>query len=179
MKFVETSLPGVLVVEPTVFGDSRGFFFEVHHAGKFAAAGVERTFVQSNHSRSAKGILRGLHIQTRNVQGKLVRVVRGSVWDVAVDVRPDSPHFGRWFGTELSEDDKRALWVPEGFAHGFVVTSEVADVVYMCTDLYSPEHERVLAWNDPTVGIAWPVSDPKLNARDAAGLPLDAFRASP
>ncbi len=176
MKFVETSLPGVMVVEPTVFGDARGFFFEVHHAEKYAAAGIDRAFVQSNHSRSSKGTLRGLHIQVEHAQGKLVRVIRGTIWDVAVDVRKGSSHFGRSVAVELSEENQKLLWVPEGFAHGFVVTSESADVLYSCTDLYHPEHERVLAWNDPELGIPWPVKDPMLSARDTKGSPLSSFR---
>jgi dTDP-4-dehydrorhamnose 3,5-epimerase len=176
VKFTETELPGVVLVEPTVFGDSRGFFFEVHHAEKYKAAGIERTFVQSNHSRSCKRTLRGLHIQVEHSQGKLVRAIRGSIWDVAVDVRRGSAHFGKWVGFELSEDNNRLLWVPEGFAHGFVVTSESADVLYQCTDMYHPEHERVIAWNDAELSIPWPVVDPVLSARDAKGMTLAAFR---
>ena len=178
MKFTQTELPGVVLVDPTVFGDARGFFFEVHHAEKYKAAGIDRTFVQSNHSRSAKGTLRGLHIQVEHSQGKLVRAIRGSIWDVAVDVRRDSPHFGKWVAFELSEDNHRLLWVPEGFAHGFVVTSESADVLYSCTDLYHPEHERVIAWNDAELALPWPVVDPMLSARDAQGMSLAAFHAS-
>lgn len=169
-----TAIPDVLILEPKVFGDSRGFFFESFNAQDFAnATGLEVSFVQDNHSRSAKGVLRGLHYQLQQAQGKLVRVVRGSVFDVAVDIRKSSPTFGKWVGCELSEDNHRQFWVPPGFAHGFVVLSDSADFLYKTTDYYAPAHERCIAWNDPEVGIEWP-SDitPLLSAKDAAGLSL-------
>jgi dTDP-4-dehydrorhamnose 3,5-epimerase len=167
-----TSLPGVLVVEPKVFGDSRGFFLETFHAAKFETAGLPTSFVQDNWSRSAKGILRGLHFQHPRAQGKLVWCVRGAVYDVAVDVRVGSPHFGQWFGLELSEGSKKQLWVPPGFAHGFVVLSDEADFVYKCTELYAPQNEQSVQWNDPAIGISWPVQAPTLSGKDAQALPL-------
>lgn len=157
MRFVPTAIPEVVIIEPQVFGDARGFFMETWHAGKFAAGGLDLHFVQDNHSRSAQGILRGLHYQITQPQGKLVRVVRGTVFDVAVDLRRSSPSFGRWVGVELSEDNHRQLWVPPGFAHGFYVMSESADFVYKCTELYAPEHERCLRWDDPALAITWPL----------------------
>lgn len=169
-----TAIPDVLILEPKVFGDSRGFFFESFNGQDFAnATGLEVSFVQDNHSRSAKGVLRGLHYQLQQAQGKLVRVVRGAVFDVAVDIRKSSPTFGKWVGCELSEDNHRQFWVPPGFAHGFVVLSDSADFLYKTTDYYAPAHERCIAWNDPEVGIEWP-SDitPLLSAKDAAGLSL-------
>ena len=169
-----TAIPDVLILEPKVFGDSRGFFFESFNAQDFAnATGLDVSFVQDNHSRSAKGVLRGLHYQLQQAQGKLVRVVRGAVFDVAVDIRKSSPTFGKWVGCELSEDNHRQFWVPPGFAHGFVVLSDSADFLYKTTDYYAPAHERCIAWNDPEVGIEWP-SDitPLLSAKDAAGLSL-------
>lgn len=172
MRFVPTAIPEVVIIEPQVFGDARGFFMETWHAGKFAAGGLDLHFVQDNHSRSAQGILRGLHYQINQPQGKLVRVVRGTVFDVAVDLRRSSPSFGRWVGVELSEDNHRQLWVPPGFAHGFYVMSESADFVYKCTELYAPEHERCLRWDDPALAITWPLRDgaaPLLSAKDAAG----------
>jgi len=175
MRFVPTAIPEVMIIEPQVFGDARGFFMETWHAGKFAAGGLDLHFVQDNHSRSAQGILRGLHYQINQPQGKLVRVVRGAVFDVAVDLRRSSPSFGRWVGVELSEDNHRQLWVPPGFAHGFYVMSESADFVYKCTELYAPEHERCLRWDDPALAIAWPLRDgaaPLLSAKDAAGASL-------
>jgi dTDP-4-dehydrorhamnose 3,5-epimerase len=173
-KVVATAIPEVLVIEPKVFGDARGFFYESFNQQAFhAATGLNPTFVQDNHSRSAKGVLRGLHYQVRQSQGKLVRVVRGSAYDVAVDVRKASATFGQWVGVELSEENHRQLWVPEGFAHGFIVTSESADFLYKATDYYAPEHERCIAWNDPAIGIEWPLDGaPKLSAKDAAGVPL-------
>ena len=166
-----TPIPGVLVLEPKVFGDTRGFFFESFNQRDFeAATGVQRTFVQDNHSRSAKGVLRGLHYQVQHPQGKLVRVTQGRVFDVAVDIRPDSPTRGQWFGLELSAENHKQLWIPEGLAHGFLVTSESAEFLYKTTDYWYPEHERSLLWSDPTVGIQWPVDgEPKLAAKDAAG----------
>jgi dTDP-4-dehydrorhamnose 3,5-epimerase len=172
MRFVPTAIPEVVIIEPQVFGDARGFFMETWHAGKFAAGGLDLHFVQDNHSRSAQGILRGLHYQITQPQGKLVRVVRGAVFDVAVDLRRSSPSFGRWVGVELSEDNHRQLWVPPGFAHGFYVMSESADFVYKCTELYAPEHERCLRWDDPALAITWPLRDgaaPLLSAKDATG----------
>jgi len=174
MKVLPTAIPDVLVVEPKVFGDSRGFFLESFNARAFrAATGLLPDFVQDNHSRSSRGVLRGLHYQIRQPQAKLVRVVRGSVFDVAVDLRRSSSTFGKWAGTELSEDNCRQLWIPEGFAHGFLVLSESADFLYKTTDYYAPEHERCLLWNDPDVGIAWPLEGvPLLSAKDRAGQPL-------
>jgi dTDP-4-dehydrorhamnose 3,5-epimerase len=164
-----THLPEVLMVQPRVFGDARGFFFESFNARAFTqATGIDATFVQDNHSRSARGVLRGLHYQIRQPQGKLVRVVNGRVFDVAVDLRRGSPRFGQWTGVELSEDDHRQLWIPPGFAHGFVVLSESADFLYKTTDYYAPEHERCLRWDDPSIGIDWPLGDltPLLSAKD-------------
>ena len=175
MKTIETALPGVLIIEPRLFEDARGFFLESWNARAFArATGVDLSFVQDNHSRSRRGVLRGLHYQIRQPQGKLVRVVRGAIFDVAVDLRKSTPTFGRWFGTELTEDNHRQLWVPPGFGHGFLVLSESADVLYKATDYYAPEHERSLLWNDPAVGIDWPLDgiEPLLSAKDAEGQPL-------
>ncbi|MDX5364597.1 MAG: dTDP-4-dehydrorhamnose 3,5-epimerase [Pseudazoarcus pumilus] len=174
MRVIHTDLPGVLLLEPKVFGDARGFFMESFNARAFAeATGLQPEFVQDNHSRSARGVLRGLHYQIRQPQGKLVRVTRGRVFDVAVDLRRSSSDFGRWTGAELSEDNNLQMWVPPGFAHGFVVLSESADFLYKTTDYYAPEHERCLLWNDPTVGVDWQFADePLLSAKDAAGLPL-------
>ncbi|MGH7285555.1 MAG: dTDP-4-dehydrorhamnose 3,5-epimerase [Polyangiaceae bacterium] len=167
MKVTRTPLPGVLLVEPRVFGDARGFFFESFHQDRYAKSGIEATFVQDNVSRSARGTLRGLHFQEPTSQGKLVYVTHGSVYDVAVDVRKGSTHFGKWFGIELNESDHQQIWIPPGFAHGFCVTSETADFAYKCTDYYAPEHERAIRWNDPQLGIAWPVSSPILSSKDA------------
>jgi dTDP-4-dehydrorhamnose 3,5-epimerase len=168
----ETPLPGVKLVTPKVFGDARGFFLETFSAQRYAEAGIGGPFVQDNWSRSAKGILRGLHLQHPNAQGKLVSVMRGAVYDVAVDVRVGSPHFGRWFGCELSESNKQQLWVPPGFAHGFCVLSDEADFVYKCTQLYAPAHELSVRWDDPALGIAWPLKAPQLSKKDAAALTL-------
>jgi dTDP-4-dehydrorhamnose 3,5-epimerase len=174
VKATPTAIPDVLLIEPKVFGDARGFFFESWNARAFReATGVDASFVQDNHSRSARGVLRGLHYQLRQPQGKLVRVVRGAVFDVAVDLRRASPHFGRWVGAELSEDNQRQLWVPPGFAHGFLVLSESADFLYKTTDYYAPEHERCIAWNDPDIAIAWPSGiTPVLSQKDSRGQPL-------
>ena len=171
MNVVSTSIPGVLIIEPKIFGDSRGFFFESFNQRAFNdATGLDVNFVQDNHSRSAQGVLRGLHYQSQQSQGKLVRVVRGSVFDVAVDIRRTSPHFGQWVGVELSEDNQRQLWVPPGLAHGFLVTSASADFLYKTTDYYAPEFEHCIAWNDPTIGIDWPAGvTPQLSKKDAAG----------
>lgn len=168
MKLIETPLEGVVIVQPPVFGDDRGFFMETYHALKFRDAGLPEIFLQDNHSRSARGVLRGLHYQEPNPQGKLVRVTRGAVFDVAVDIRRSSPRFGSWFGVELNEENRMMLWVPPGFAHGFCVTSDIADVVYKCTVLYEPQHDRNIAWNDPSIAVDWPVKEPSLSARDAA-----------
>jgi dTDP-4-dehydrorhamnose 3,5-epimerase len=169
-----TTLPDVLVIEPKVFGDARGFFYESFNLRDFrAAAGVTLDFVQDNHSRSQRGVLRGLHYQVRQPQGKLVRVVAGAVYDVAVDLRRSSPTFGRSVGVELSADNHRQLWIPPGFAHGFLVLSESAEFLYKTTDYWYAEHERSLLWNDPELGIDWPLADePLLAKKDAEGLPL-------
>jgi dTDP-4-dehydrorhamnose 3,5-epimerase len=168
LKVTETSLPGVLVLEPRVFGDERGFFFESYRAAEYEAAGIAGPFVQDNVSRSVRGTLRGLHFQEPKAQGKLVQVLSGSVYDVAVDVRVGSPTFGRWWGVQLTAEEPRQIWVPPGFAHGFCVTSESADFVYKCTAYYAPECERAVAWNDPAIGIEWPVAAPRLSPKDAA-----------
>lgn len=175
-----TALPEVLILEPKVFGDDRGFFFESFNQRDFQqATGLEVNFVQDNHSKSSQGVLRGLHYQIQHPQGKLVRVTQGTVFDVAVDLRHSSPNFGKWAGIELSAENKRQLWVPPGFAHGFLVTSESAEFLYKTTDYWYPEFERSLLWRDPTVGVQWPVvEEPKLAAKDAAGKILaeaDAF----
>jgi dTDP-4-dehydrorhamnose 3,5-epimerase len=172
MRVTPTAIPDVLVVEPRVFRDARGHFFESWNRRAFAAAGLDVDFVQDNHSRSTRGVLRGLHYQIHHAQGKLVRVIAGEVYDVAVDLRRGSPTFGRHVAVTLSADDERMLWVPPGFAHGFCVTSDSADFLYKTTDYWHAEHERTLLWNDPALGIAWPVRDPVLAAKDAAGVPL-------
>ena len=168
MKVTPTELPEVLLVEPRVFGDARGFFLETFQAERYATAGIPGHFVQDNLSRSAKGTLRGLHFQEPRAQGKLVLVLHGAVWDVAVDVRRGSPRFGRWVGLELSEENRRQLWIPPGFAHGFCVVSDTADFFYKCTELYAPETERVVRWDDPALGIRWPIAAPLLSAKDRA-----------
>lgn len=169
MQVVPTAIAGVLIIEPKVFGDERGFFYESFNERKFRElTGVALPFVQDNHSKSARNVLRGLHYQIRQPQGKLVRVVAGSVFDVAVDLRRSSPDFGKWVGVELSAENKRQLWIPPGFAHGFVVTSDHAEFLYKTTDYWAPEHERALRWDDPDVGIEWPFSGaPQLSAKDA------------
>ncbi|MGO4760919.1 dTDP-4-dehydrorhamnose 3,5-epimerase [Cupriavidus sp. 2KB_3] len=174
MNIVRTKIDDVVILEPKVFGDDRGFFFESFNAREFGeATGVQRPFVQDNHSRSAHGVLRGLHYQINNPQGKLVRVVSGEVFDVAVDIRRSSPTFGQWVGVRLSAQNKRQLWVPEGFAHGFVVLSESAEFLYKTTDYYSPQFERSIIWNDPDLAIEWPFDGtPVLSAKDAAAVPL-------
>ncbi len=166
MKVIPTNLPGVVVIEPQVFGDQRGFFLETYQAERYRAAGITATFVQDNHSRSRRGVLRGLHFQLRHPQGKLVQVMRGEVFDVAVDIRRGSPTFGHWFGTVLSDENHRQLYIPPGFAHGFCVLSEVADFTYKCTDYYHPEDEGGVFWQDPAIGIDWPVAEPLLSDRD-------------
>ncbi len=173
MKVETTPLRDLLLLHPRVFGDERGFFLESWNARVFADLGLDLDFVQDNHSRSGRGILRGLHYQTRQTQGKLVRVVAGAVFDVAVDLRRGSPSFGQWFGAELSAANHTMMWVPPGFAHGFYVTSEVADFQYKCTAYYDPGSEITLAWDDPTVGVNWPIpagESPRLSDKDAAGL---------
>ena len=174
MKAIPTAIPEVLVIEPAVFGDARGFFFESWNERAFnALVGRDVRFVQDNHSMSARNVLRGLHYQVRQPQGKLVRVVAGEVYDVAVDLRRSSPTFGRWVGERLSAENHRMMWVPAGFAHGFVVLSESAEFLYKTTDYYAPQHERTLLWNDPALGIDWPVAGtPVLKPKDAAGTPL-------
>ncbi len=174
MKLIDTAIPDVKIVEPAVFGDDRGFFMETWNARGFADAGLYPAFVQDNHSRSAKGVLRGLHYQLRQPQGKLVRVVRGAVYDVAVDIRRGSASFGHWVGVELSETNKRMLWVPPGFAHGFLTLEDGTEFLYKCTDFYAPEHERSLLWSDPAIGIDWPLDGaaPLLSGKDAAAAPL-------
>jgi dTDP-4-dehydrorhamnose 3,5-epimerase len=169
-----TAIPDVVVLEPKVFGDERGFFFESYNRRAFhQATGLDPIFVQDNHSRSLRGVLRGLHYQVQHTQGKLVRVVAGEVFDVAVDLRRSSPTFGCWVGETLSAENHRLLWVPEGFAHGFLVTSDAAEFVYKTTDYYAPEHERSLLWCDPQLGIKWPLDgEPRLKPNDARGLPL-------
>ena len=172
MKVVATKLKDVFVLEPKVFGDTRGFFMESYNARTLRdILGGTYDFVQDNHSRSSKGVLRGLHYQVQQPQGKLVRVVKGSVFDVAVDLRQDSPDFGQWTGVELSEDNHRQCWIPPGFAHGFVVLSDTADFLYKTTAYYAPEHERCLLWNDPTVNVAWPIDfAPALSGKDKLGV---------
>lgn len=174
MKAIPTALPDLLIVEPEVFGDARGFFMESFNQKTFTRiTGLDIQFVQDNHSRSAKGVLRGLHYQIRQPQGKLVRTVRGAVFDVVVDIRKSSPAFGRWLGVTLTEDNHRQLWVPPGFAHGFVVLSDTADVLYKTTDYYAPQFERCIRWNDPTIGIEWPCpEEPHLSAKDDAAVTL-------
>ncbi|MDH4189997.1 MAG: dTDP-4-dehydrorhamnose 3,5-epimerase [Betaproteobacteria bacterium] len=168
MKVLPTEIPEVLLIEPKVFGDARGWFYESHNRRAFAqATGVDVEFVQDNHSRSSRGVLRGLHYQIRQPQGKLVRVIAGEVWDVAVDLRRGSPRFGRWAGFTLSAESKRMAWIPAGFAHGFVVTSDSAEFLYKTTDYYAPEHERAILWNDPQLAIRWPIEgEPLVGDKD-------------
>jgi dTDP-4-dehydrorhamnose 3,5-epimerase len=174
MNVISTAIPEVLVIEPKVFGDARGFFFESFNQKAFnQATGLNLNFVQDNHSRSSKGVLRGLHYQINQPQGKLVRVVRGAVFDVAVDIRKNSPTFGKWVGLELTEENHKQLWIPAGFAHGFLVTSVTAEFLYKTTDYYAPEYERCIAWNDPTIGIQWPLNgEPQLSSKDKLGRQL-------
>lgn len=175
MQAVPTSIPDVMILEPTVFGDDRGYFHESFNARAFKeATGLHRDFVQDNHSLSTRNVLRGLHYQIQQPQGKLVRVIEGEVFDVAVDIRRSSPTFGRWVGVHLSAENKKQLWIPEGFAHGFVVLSDAAQFLYKTTDYYAPKHERSLLWNDRTIGIDWPFEgEPKLAAKDAAAATMD------
>jgi dTDP-4-dehydrorhamnose 3,5-epimerase len=174
MNVVQTALPGVLILEPKVFGDERGFFFESYNQKMLKeVAGIDAEFVQDNHSRSAKNVLRGLHYQIKQPQGKLVRVIAGEVFDVAVDVRKKSPTFGKWVGFNLSAENKRIAWVPAGFAHGFLVLSEYAEFLYKTTDYWAPEHERCIAWNDPDLAVNWPLAgEPVLSAKDRLGIML-------
>lgn len=174
MNIVETAIPGLLIIEPRVFGDARGFFMETWNAHAFTEAGLDLTFVQDNHSRSQKGVLRGLHFQKPGTQGKLVRVTRGAVFDVAVDLRASSPTFGQWIGVELSAANHRMFWVPEGFAHGFLTLDDDTDFLYKCTAPYAPQSEHTLAWDDPAVGIEWPLDgfEPVISDKDARGLAL-------
>ena len=172
MKFVPTELPEVLVIEPDVHSDERGFFLESYHARKYTEGGIDATFVQDNHSRSERGTLRGLHAQLVQPQGKLCRAIRGSVFDVAVDIRRGSPRFGRWVGVELSEENFRQIWIPVGFAHGFCVLSDVAEFEYKCSDFYHPAGELSIAWNDPEIGISWPIAQPSLSPKDEQALRL-------
>lgn len=167
MKFIETSLPGCVVIEPQVFGDSRGFFYESYNEAKYREAGIDRRFVQSNVSRSARGVLRGLHYQWPHPQGKLVSVLEGEVYDVAVDIRRGSPTFGQWAGVMLTAENHRHFWIPEGFAHGFCVVSEFATFSYQCTDLYDAKADGGVRWNDPAIGIDWPISTPLLSDKDS------------
>jgi dTDP-4-dehydrorhamnose 3,5-epimerase len=180
VKVLSTEIPGVLIIEPKVHGDARGFFLETFHAERYKEAGIPGPFVQDNYSRSVKGTLRGLHFQEPQPQGKLVQVVAGAVFDVAVDIRKGSPTFGKWVGAELSSDNKRQFWVPPGFAHGFYVLSESADFQYKCTALYAPQHDAGIAWNDPDLAIAWPLSgEPKLSPKDAAAPRLKDAKVLP
>ncbi len=181
MNFHPTEILDVVLIEPKVFGDHRGFFMETWHAQKFADAGLDLTFVQDNHSSSGKGILRGLHYQLQHAQGKLVRVTRGEVYDVAVDIRRSSPTFGRHVGVTLSEENKLIMWVPPGFAHGFLVMRDDTEFQYKCTDVYAPEHERTILWNDPALGIDWPLegAQPVLSEKDAVGTLLEDAEVYP
>lgn len=181
MKATPTQIPDVLIVEPAVYGDARGYFFESWNRGAFSAlVGREVAFVQDNHSASGRGVLRGLHYQIEHTQAKLVRVVAGEVYDVAVDLRRSSPTFGRWVGEVLSAENRRMMWVPEGFAHGFLVLSEAAEFLYKTTDYYSPADERTLLWNDPAIGVRWPLADaPLVKPKDAAGAPLASAETFP
>jgi dTDP-4-dehydrorhamnose 3,5-epimerase len=167
MKVIPSALPGALIIEPKVFGDTRGYFYESYHRERFELAGLAVGFVQSNVSRSARGVLRGLHYQWPNPQGKLVSVLQGEVYDVAIDIRRGSPTFGRWTGVMLTADNHRHFWIPEGFAHGFCVLSESAVFTYQCTALYEPSADRTIRWNDAEIGIDWPISDPLLSEKDA------------
>lgn len=178
MKVTDTALPGVKLVEPKVFGDQRGFFYESYHADRYAAAGIDETFVQDNVSFSRGAVLRGLHLQHPHGQAKLVGVLEGKIFDVAVDVRAGSETFGQWVGVELSADNKKQLFIPKGFAHGFCTLSETVLFSYKCSDYYMPENETAIAWNDPEIGIKWPQGDPVLSQKDSAGISLSQYKAS-
>ena len=173
MRVEPTALPGVALIQPNVYPDARGFFLEAYHAQRYAEAGIAATFVQDNHSRSVRGTVRGLHAQLQKPQAKLVRVLQGEIFDVVVDVRRGSPTFKQWIGVTLSAENYTQIFVPIGFAHGFCVTSEVADIEYKCTDFYAPGDELGLLWNDPEIGVAWPIADPILSDKDRAGTPLE------
>jgi dTDP-4-dehydrorhamnose 3,5-epimerase len=177
MSFRNTSLPGVVLVEPRVFRDERGFFTETFSTRELEGSGIPEEFAQDNHSRSSRGVLRGLHYQIQSPQGKLVHVARGRIFDVAVDIRVGSPHFGRWFGATLDDENLASLWIPPGFAHGFCVISDVADVIYKCTTLYEASDDRGVRWDDAAIGIEWPVREPLVSSKDAGLLPLSAERA--
>jgi dTDP-4-dehydrorhamnose 3,5-epimerase len=180
MKVIETSLPGVLILEPEVFGDERGFFFESYNKQALEKVGITAEFVQDNHSRSVRNVLRGLHYQIKQPQGKLVRVIQGEVFDVAVDVRRNSPNFGKWVGFNLSAESKRVAWISPGFAHGFLVLSEVAEFLYKTTDYWAPEHERCIVWNDPDLAINWPLKgEPIISAKDKLGHTLKSAELYP
>lgn len=176
MKLIKTDLPEVLVLEPKVYGDDRGFFLETYHRQRYRDAGVDVNFVQDNHSKSAQGVLRGMHWQVARPQAKLVWCIRGKIYDVAVDVRPGSPNFGKWTGVELDSENKRQIYVPAGFAHGFCALSEGVEIIYKCSDLYDPSDEGGVIWNDPAIGIRWPISEPVLSTKDAALPPLSAAK---
>lgn len=179
MNIIECAIPGPVIIEPRVFGDERGFFLETWNLSSFAEAGLPTQFVQDNHSHSQRGVLRGMHFQNPGPQGKLVRVTRGAVFDAVVDLRRSSPYFGRWAGVTLTAANKRMFWVPEGFAHGFLTLEDDTDFMYKCTAPYAPQHEHSLAWDDPQVGIEWPLDgiEPMLSAKDLKGLPLDQIAA--
>lgn len=183
MNVIQTDLEGVVIIEPRIFRDERGFFKETFHSGKYGDAGLPARFVQDNYSRSAGGTIRGLHYQIQQPQGKLVQVFKGEIFDVAVDIRRDSPQFGKWVGVLLNDENHRQLYVPPGFAHGFCVVSEEADVFYKCTDMYAPKHERTILWNDPAIGVTWPdVASPILSEKDLTGVSLseaETFATSP
>ncbi|MDH5325773.1 MAG: dTDP-4-dehydrorhamnose 3,5-epimerase [Gammaproteobacteria bacterium] len=176
MKVIQTALPGVLIIEPKVFGDARGFFMETYQAQRYQEAGIATDFIQDNYSRSSQAVLRGLHYQLKYPQAKLVSVARGEVFDVAVDIRVGSPTFGQWVGVNLSEENYRQLYIPRGFAHGFCVLSETADFVYKCDGFYRPDDEKGLIWNDPEVGVDWPIKFPALSEKDKANLSLAALK---
>ena len=175
----ETHLPGVLLLEPKVFADARGFFLETYNAARFRDIGIDDAFVQDNHSRSSRGVLRGLHYQEPKPQGKLVRCTRGNLFDVAVDIRVGSPQFGKWFGVELSEENMRMLWIPPGFAHGFCPLTDVADLMYKCTEIYDASADRAILWKDPEIAIRWPIENPVLSQKDAAAPLLKDARVLP
>jgi dTDP-4-dehydrorhamnose 3,5-epimerase len=182
VEFLPTQIPDVVLIKPKVFGDNRGYFLESWHEAKFADAGITTRFVQDNHSHSSRGVLRGMHYQVQHTQGKLVRVTRGAVFDVAVDVRRSSSTYGHWVGAELNDSNHHMLWIPPGFAHGFLTLSDNVDFIYKCTDVYAPQHERVLRWDDPTVGIVWPLAhgeSPSLAARDSQAPGIQAIEGLP
>jgi dTDP-4-dehydrorhamnose 3,5-epimerase len=179
LNVIETLLPGVLVLEPKVLSDERGFFMETYHAARFRQLGIDADFVQDNHSRSMRGVLRGLHYQEPNAQGKLIRCTRGALYDVAVDIRVGSPHFGKWVGADLTEENKLMLWVPAGFAHGFCALTDRSDLVYKCTAFYDAESDRSIFWNDPDLGIRWPIVKPLLSPKDAAAPRLKEAKVLP